>query len=1577
MSTFIDAFLSFASPQRLTIYLFFIFTISLSNNVHGQIVMLPCQAETDGTIGLDRNNWNGGSTVFHSEGIMHNFDIPTNTFGPCKRISNVEFTITVTSIDVSALDPTCNVFDFFINISDGCGSFAPASCDFVFNQIQGFPVTQTVNFPVPPNTFDFGDIFGADIIPAMSDVNCPNGTSTITTGGIVMDYDICVTVTIVDEVITTFPDLGADVTICPFGTTTLNPGAFTGYAWDPNGEITPTITTGPGTYTVTVTDNNGCTATDEIIVNPFPTSPITFNPTTPMVCDNGNAVVNVSEIYSSYNWDNGMSGQSQTLTTGIYEVTITDANNCTATNSVEVFNVPPPNAGSDNTIEVCDDGSTYDIQALLLAHDPGGTWTDNNGSGLDLNANATAVDFTGIFPSNYTFTYEVPGAGPCPQDQAIISVNVMAQNFAGVSTTEEVCQDPGVLDFFFLLGNPDGGGSWIDQNFSGADLTNPFVVNMNGIAPGTYPYQYIVGNGGACPDQMATLTIIITEGANAGSNAEVTLCEGVQFDLIDLINGPDFSGFFEDTDASSALTGSNVNTAGLAGLSYNFTYIVGSAGSTCGEDEAIFTLNIEASLSAGIGVIDTLCIGSEIDLYDFINNENNGGTFADIDASGGLIGNLLNSNSITSGTYIYRYYIGDGQTCPEDSSEIMLSFNTGPEYDFSISNSTLCPSQCEDIQINFTGSPPFTFPLEVYSATTSELIFSQIINTNSASYTFSACSSMDSTYYINDTLNLLCDSTWFVRIPTLEDTRCASSAIAQIDTLVINTPKPSEFTIDTVICISDTLDINGTLFYLGNASYTDTIQGSQCDSIINITVNFSDIDTIYENPIICPGDSLNIRGLWYSENNQNDEINIINPAGCDSLLIIALSFYEQPDSTISRMLCNGDSIIVNGTTYDDGNPRGVEILDGLGMNGCDSIVTIDLTFASSVMLSRTDTLCNGDSVIIQGVVFNNQNTSDQFLLDNGGCDTMLTVDLTFLDLPEGDVTGTFCLDYSIEVNGTTYDIQNPSGSEIISGGSTLGCDSLVTIDLEFRQPAVFDLNQTICDSDFIIVNGSVYDSSNISGVEILPIASSFGCDSTINIQLTILRTDRISESIEICTGDSLFVGGTWQFDSGIYIDTLTSQNQCDSIVTTELTVNSCDFNVNVALDQVLCFSDSTGSILMSILTMFSDQLTCNWSGLSTGLSGSFIIENLGDFEIENLPADDYNIIITDINNMILWESTETIINSNPPITGIWSIVDSIPCAGETGTIEFTPEGGQEPYVYDWTPNTIGDSPTGSNLVAANYSLIVTDFNNCTLETSFALLEPAPLDASIVIFGTSCEDVFDGEIVIENINGGNGNYTITINNEPAEPISTGLQSGTYDIVITDSKNCNLSFNEELLANPSFELANYTTSYIIQEGDSAVILGSFFSDDLTFLWNDPNGDLSCIDCALPTITPTSDGSYEVTITDISGCTETFTITVEVEVLEIKTVAPNIFSPNGDGINEDFVYTNLSSNVIGISLDIYDRWGNRVHFNTVDGNTISWNGTSNGSKVSSGVYIYTLNILQNDGTTKSIFGDVLIMY
>ena len=113
--------------------------------------------------------------------------------------------------------------------------------------------------------------------------------------------------------------------------------------------------------------------------------------------------------------------------------------------------------------------------------------------------------------------------------------------------------------------------------------------------------------------------------------------------------------------------------------------------------------------------------------------------------------------------------------------------------------------------------------------------------------------------------------------------------------------------------------------------------------------------------------------------------------------------------TVSNTICNSDSIVVNGTSYNAANPIGTEIFNNIGPNNCDSTVTINLNVLTALTGSVTTTICNSDSIVVNGATYNAANPIGTEIFNNIGpnnCDSTVTVNITVQSAIDVSVTQT-------------------------------------------------------------------------------------------------------------------------------------------------------------------------------------------------------------------------------------------------------------------------------------------------------------------------------------------------------------------------------------------------------------------------------------------------------------------------------------------------------------------------------------------------------------------------------------------
>lgn len=299
---------------------------------------------------------------------------------------------------------------------------------------------------------------------------------------------------------------------------------------------------------------------------------------------------------------------------------------------------------------------------------------------------------------------------------------------------------------------------------------------------------------------------------------------------------------------------------------------------------------------------------------------------------------------------------------------------------------------------------------------------------------------------------------------------------------------------------------------------------------------------------------------------------------------------------------------------------------------------------------------------------------------------------------------------------------------------------------------------------------------------------------------------------------------------------------------------------------------------------------------------------------------------------------------------------------------------------------VNQNPTHSYTTPGEYSvkLKVTNSAGCsdTLTLDRFLVVPGPVGTFTFTPKTGCKpfvvtftaksdnstkytwDFGDGVVVSDTAKIIQHTYTQDITATPILILSSTLANGTLcelpaptagpvsvsSIISVDIDSTNIILGEE-------ETTELTS---VIKGTSAKSIYS---------WTPPNA-LSCTDCPTPTVTGDGTGNtyvYYLTISDVGGCTTYDSVRVEFpKCVNDKFFIPNVFTPNGDGVNDLFDITGLCLKN-DYKLTIFNNWGKEM-FSTTDRNK-SWDGKvmKNGLAASSGVYYY---ILMMDGTAHKGF-------
>lgn len=173
-----------------------------------------------------------------------------------------------------------------------------------------------------------------------------------------------------------------------------------------------------------------------------------------------------------------------------------------------------------------------------------------------------------------------------------------------------------------------------------------------------------------------------------------------------------------------------------------------------------------------------------------------------------------------------------------------------------------------------------------------------------------------------------------------------------------------------------------------------------------------------------------------------------------------------------------------------------------------------------------------------------------------------------LDTSYYNFVGTYCSNQSLFIGNQLFDASHPAGTVFLPGAAANGGDSVIFVNLTFRQTPEIFLNQSICEGDTVWVNGTAYHSKFFLGDEIVEGAAANGCDSIIHVNLNFYSTV-VDYQATICEGDTVFINGTayHAFHTSGEEVIGASTSGCDSIVRVNLQVLTPPFSI---ITDTLC-----------------------------------------------------------------------------------------------------------------------------------------------------------------------------------------------------------------------------------------------------------------------------------------------------------------------------------------------------------------------------------------------------------------------
>lgn len=385
--------------------------------------------------------------------------------------------------------------------------------------------------------------------------------------------------------------------------------------------------------------------------------------------------------------------------------------------------------------------------------------------------------------------------------------------------------------------------------------------------------------------------------------------------------------------------------------------------------------------------------------------------------------------------------------------------------------------------------------------------------------------------------------------------------------LTINTP---DATVDDVTaCLSYTWSANGQT-YTSNGTYTATLTNVDgCDSVVTLNLTISTSASTTQNVNACSSYTWSANGTTYTSGGTFVET-LTSSTGCDSTVTLNLTINLPNSGSESLTACNSYTWGANGQTY---TSSGTYTATLTNQYGCDSVATLNLTINGAIA-GNTNFVssCNSYTWPINGQTYTNSGVYTSTLVSSQGCDSIVTLDLTIGTSNSGSESVSSCDSYTWSANGNTY-LNSGTYSTVLTNQS--GCDSTAILNLTINQSTSASVSQTACESYTWNVDGNTY---NTSGNYTATISNSYGCDSIITLNLTINQSDSMMLVIETCDEYTWFVNGVTYTTTGLYSETYTNADGCDSTRYLNLVINTANVGVTVIDDTVLQ-ADATGGAM--------------------------------------------------------------------------------------------------------------------------------------------------------------------------------------------------------------------------------------------------------------------------------------------------------------------------------------------------------------------------------------------------------------
>ena len=320
------------------------------------------------------------------------------------------------------------------------------------------------------------------------------------------------------------------------------------------------------------------------------------------------------------------------------------------------------------------------------------------------------------------------------------------------------------------------------------------------------------------------------------------------------------------------------------------------------------------------------------------------------------------------------------------------------------------------------------------------------------------------------------------------------------------------------ICQGDSVLIGESYQSTTGDYIVSTIDTLGCVSSINYQLMVNDFLVSTQNLEACQGETIEVNGNLYTESTSFVEI---GTGDCPDTTYYNLTFNISPLLSVDIPFCPGDSVLAEGNYYSQTTE--FTVVTDTTVFGCPSSTNYNISMLTPMDVQVFEDICQGDVLVINGTEITESGNYPEPSEDTFGCDIVIMHEVTVHSTEDSETTDTLCDGESIEIDGNNI---TEGGKYTAQETDEWGCISTVTHTVVFNPIPVVDLGDdvTICDTlEFVLDAGAGFDNyvwSDNSTNQILEITNAgiytvtvtdLGCSASDEVEITIYTCVGIDE----------------------------------------------------------------------------------------------------------------------------------------------------------------------------------------------------------------------------------------------------------------------------------------------------------------------------------------------------------------------------------------------------------------------------------------------------------------------------------